>query len=309
MLNGSSQGRAACRFGDAFCIWGQRFHRPTFSREAGPRQPGTAGRRELSLHDRSGNRRERVQLVANLRTAPLLLDEVAVRRHLRMYELLPAIEQALQDFSAGKVVQPARGAMATTAERAVEGADVVVTATNAQAPILRGSWLKRGCHVNSIGAPRPQWRELDDAAMANVLYVDSRAGALKESGDVILSFGCADLRGDRRGSRRKGPFPRGRDHRLQVVGDGGRGPGGSHAGVPGRRCRSRCRSVATCRRQRGAAPVRPRPAPPAPDRGGATPAVQARPRHRIRVRWPRSACRSERVWQRSSPARTAHPGA
>lgn len=79
------------------------------------------------------------------------------------------------------------GAMATTAERAVEGADVVVTATNAQAPILRGSWLKRGCHVNAIGAPRPQWRELDDAAMANVLYVDSRAGALKESGDVILS--------------------------------------------------------------------------------------------------------------------------
>ena len=63
----------------------------------------------------------------------------------------------------------------------------MVTATNAQAPILRGSWLKRGCHVNSIGAPRPQWRELDDAAMANVLYVDSRAGALKESADGILS--------------------------------------------------------------------------------------------------------------------------
>ena len=50
--------------------------------------------------------------MANLRTAPLLLDEVAVRRHLRMSELLPAMEQALQDFSAGKVVQPARGAMA-----------------------------------------------------------------------------------------------------------------------------------------------------------------------------------------------------
>ena len=79
------------------------------------------------------------------------------------------------------------GAKAMTIEAAVRGADVIVTATNAVAPILKGAWLKPGAHVNAVGSPRPNWRELDDAAMANTLVVDSREAVLKESGDVILS--------------------------------------------------------------------------------------------------------------------------
>jgi len=79
------------------------------------------------------------------------------------------------------------GATAMLAENAVRGADVVVTATNSKTPVLKGSWLKPGSHVNAIGACRPDWRELDDDAMSNVVFVDSREGALKESGDVILS--------------------------------------------------------------------------------------------------------------------------
>src|SRR5216117_765677 len=74
-----------------------------------------------------------------------------------------------------------------SAEEAVCGADVIVTVTNSQTAMLEGSWLKPGSHVNAIGACRPDWRELDDEAMANVIFVDSREGAMKESGDVILS--------------------------------------------------------------------------------------------------------------------------
>jgi thiomorpholine-carboxylate dehydrogenase len=70
---------------------------------------------------------------------------------------------------------------------AVRGADVVVTATNALHPILDGDWLKPGAHVNAVGSPRPNWRELDDRVMANILVVDSREAVLKEAGDVILS--------------------------------------------------------------------------------------------------------------------------
>jgi thiomorpholine-carboxylate dehydrogenase len=64
---------------------------------------------------------------------------------------------------------------------------VVVTATAAREPILFGAWLEPGAHVNAIGAPMPHWRELDDAAMANVVVVESREAACAESGDIILS--------------------------------------------------------------------------------------------------------------------------
>jgi ornithine cyclodeaminase/alanine dehydrogenase-like protein (mu-crystallin family) len=80
------------------------------------------------------------------------------------------------------------GARAMDAEEAVLGADVIVTATSARAPVLRGAWLKAGAHVNAVGACVPSWRELDDAVLErSTLIVDSREAALKESGDVILS--------------------------------------------------------------------------------------------------------------------------
>ena len=79
------------------------------------------------------------------------------------------------------------GAKAMPAEDAVRGADVIVTVTNSKTPVLKGAWLKPGCHVNAVGACRPDWRELDDETMANGVFVDSREAAMKESGDVILS--------------------------------------------------------------------------------------------------------------------------
>jgi ornithine cyclodeaminase/alanine dehydrogenase-like protein (mu-crystallin family) len=80
------------------------------------------------------------------------------------------------------------GAIAMSPEEAVRAADVVVTVTSSKTPVLNGDWLKPGCHVNAVGACRPDWRELDDEAMQdNVVFVDSREGAMKESGDVILS--------------------------------------------------------------------------------------------------------------------------
>lgn len=79
------------------------------------------------------------------------------------------------------------GIKAMGLEKAVRGADVVVTATSSREPILKGEWLRRGAHVNAIGASRPDWRELDNNAMRNVVIVDSYEGARNEAGDVILS--------------------------------------------------------------------------------------------------------------------------
>jgi len=80
-------------------------------------------------------------------------------------------------------------AAVSTAEAAVEGADIIVTATASRLPVLKGAWLKPGAHVNAVGAPRPDWRELDDRAMSGIVVVDSTAAAIQEAGDVIGS-GC-----------------------------------------------------------------------------------------------------------------------
>ena len=79
------------------------------------------------------------------------------------------------------------GGRALPAEQVVRDAEVVVTVTSSKTPVLKGEWLKPGAHVNAVGACRPDWRELDDDAMRNIVFVDSRAGAMQESGDVILS--------------------------------------------------------------------------------------------------------------------------
>jgi alanine dehydrogenase len=75
---------------------------------------------------------------------------------------------------------------ARSAEEAVRGADVVLVATTSRTPVLMGEWLSPGMHVNAIGAPRPDWRELDDEVMRKAkLYVEQREAASRESGDVI----------------------------------------------------------------------------------------------------------------------------
>jgi alanine dehydrogenase len=77
---------------------------------------------------------------------------------------------------------------AASAEEAVRGADVVVTATTSSTPVLSGEWLAPGVHINAVGAPRPDWRELDDKVLQRArIYVDSREAAIKESGDVIAA--------------------------------------------------------------------------------------------------------------------------
>ncbi len=77
---------------------------------------------------------------------------------------------------------------AASAAEAVRGADVIVVATTSQTPVLFGEWLSPGTHINAVGAPRPTWRELDDAVLRTArIYVELRDAATRESGDVIAA--------------------------------------------------------------------------------------------------------------------------
>ena len=75
-----------------------------------------------------------------------------------------------------------------SAAEAVEGADIVVTATNSSQPVLRREWLAAGSHVNAVGACVPQARELDTATMAEAaVFADSRESVVNEAGDYLLA--------------------------------------------------------------------------------------------------------------------------
>lgn len=84
--------------------------------------------------------------------------------------------------------------LATSVQQAVEGADIVLTATDSQTPVFNGKWLSPGALVCSVGAPRPTMRELDDETIARAgrrIYVDSREAALKNpaiSSRLVMSM-------------------------------------------------------------------------------------------------------------------------
>jgi len=81
---------------------------------------------------------------------------------------------------------------AATVEEAVYGADLVVTATTATSPVLKGSWLTPGVHVNVIGGPGAN--EVDIDAMVNsVLFVDDRVAAENESGEYMAAVAAGAM--------------------------------------------------------------------------------------------------------------------
>jgi ornithine cyclodeaminase/alanine dehydrogenase-like protein (mu-crystallin family) len=86
-------------------------------------------------------------------------------------------------------VQQATGlrAEAATAEDA-SAADVVAACTTSPVPVVCAERVVDGAHVNAVGAFTPTTRELPSELIARArVYVDTRAGALSEAGDLLLA--------------------------------------------------------------------------------------------------------------------------
>ena len=86
--------------------------------------------------------------------------------------------------------QSDRHGLVVTAQESAEKAaacDIVSVVTNSAEPVLRGAWLRPGCHVSLVGSHEAEHREADSEAVARAaVYVDSRRGALSEAGDLLI---------------------------------------------------------------------------------------------------------------------------
>lgn len=75
-----------------------------------------------------------------------------------------------------------------TANQAIEGADVIATATNSSTPVFSKEYVLPGVHINAVGAFRPHMQEIPSELVqsANKIVVESREGAMDEAGDLLI---------------------------------------------------------------------------------------------------------------------------
>ena len=109
---------------------------------------------------------------------------------------------------------------------AAKGADIIALVTASREPVLSRAAVADGAHICAVGACRPDQREMDTALVRDArIFVDSRAGALAEAGDIVIpikegAFDASHLAGEAATFADESRTPeRRRDHDLQVAGE------------------------------------------------------------------------------------------
>src|SRR5438105_4775230 len=79
-------------------------------------------------------------------------------------------------------------ASAAASAEEVSKADIVAACTTSPTPVVVAESVRPGAHINAVGAFTPSTRELPSALISkSTVFVDSRAGALSEAGDLLLA--------------------------------------------------------------------------------------------------------------------------
>jgi alanine dehydrogenase len=128
----------------------------------------------------------RLTMIGTGRLAPHLIESHARVRPLREVRIWGRRLERARALAASLDCPQLRVDAADDLEAAVRWADIVSCATLSQQPLVRGAWLRAGQHVDLVGAFNPQMCEADDEALLRAeLYVDTRVGALAESGEIV----------------------------------------------------------------------------------------------------------------------------
>lgn len=89
--------------------------------------------------------------------------------------------------------------VAKSSAEAIEDADIITCVTTTKKPVFDGRLVKKGCHINGVGSYTPDMHEIDEYTIthADKVYVDTRDGVLKESGDLIIPIKNGTFSADR----------------------------------------------------------------------------------------------------------------
>ena len=128
----------------------------------------------------------RLTMVGTGQLAPHLIESHARVRPIREVRVWGRRSERARAVAASLHCPQLRVEAVDDLEAAVRWADVVSCATLSQQPLVRGAWLRAGQHLDLVGAFNPEMCEADDEAVARAeLYVDTRVGALAESGEIV----------------------------------------------------------------------------------------------------------------------------
>jgi ornithine cyclodeaminase len=119
--------------------------------------------------------------------APHLVRAHMAVRPIRRVTLWNRTHSRAVALAFGLTVTGVEATIADDLATAVRDADIVCCATLATEPIVRGAWLKPGAHVDLVGGFTPKMREADNDAIKRArVFVDTRAGATREAGDIAI---------------------------------------------------------------------------------------------------------------------------
>ena len=146
----------------------------------------TAAASALASRHLSAPDAARLTMVGTGKLAPHLIESHALVRPISEVRIWGRHAARARGLAASLANRGFEVAATEDLEASVRWADVVSCATLSQQPLVKGAWLKPRQHLDLVGAFTRDMREADDDAIARcVLYVDTRAGALGESGEII----------------------------------------------------------------------------------------------------------------------------
>jgi ornithine cyclodeaminase len=118
--------------------------------------------------------------------APYLIRAHASVRPLRKIAIWNRTRERAEILAAEFSSLGFQASAADDLEKAMRAADIISCATLSSSPLVHGTWLQAGTHLDLVGGFRPTMREADDKTLRRArIYVDTRAGVLKEAGDIV----------------------------------------------------------------------------------------------------------------------------